>query len=60
VIGIDGDILRKFAGPIQRSNSDKVSQDRDVPERPPGVLSAAHVRLIALVGYREQDVREPL
>lgn len=60
VIEAYGYILRKVAGSIQRSDSHKISQHSDMVERPSGVLSAAHVRLIALVGDREQDVRESL
>jgi hypothetical protein len=60
VIEAYGYILRKVAGPIQRSDSHKISQHRDVLEGPSSVLSAGHARLIALIGYRKQDVREPL
>ncbi|MGA7852000.1 MAG: hypothetical protein WCA15_01670 [Candidatus Acidiferrales bacterium] len=60
VIEIHGYILRKFTGAIQRPNANKVAQDSDMVEGPSGVLSAAHIRLIALVGDRDQDVRESL
>src|SRR5260370_13145374 len=42
---------------INSSDWDKASQDRDVLKNPSGILPAAHVRFIAFVGYREQDIR---
>jgi hypothetical protein len=57
VAEIDGYIPRDSAGFIHFPDCDKSPQDGNVFQSSSGVLSAAYLRLIAVVGYRQEKAR---
>jgi hypothetical protein len=57
VTEIDGYIPGDSAGFIHFPDCDKAPQDGNVFQSSSGVLSAAYLRLIAVVGYRQEKAR---
>ena len=56
-IEINFHVSRKTCGLIYSPDLDEVSQNCDVLQRSSSVLSAAHLRFIGVVCYREENAR---
>ena len=57
IIEIDGYVLREFVGFAHGPGGDEAPQDGNVLQRSSSVFSAANLRDIALVGYRQEKAR---
>ena len=57
VTEIDRYVPGESVGSTHSSDWDKIPQDRNVFQSSSSVLSAAHMRFIAIVGYRQEKVR---